>query len=263
MTATVYTTQLQAGLGMLDETRELLELWKPSMTTTQLYQLALDSGRFHSLSARRLRNIVAECFAPRYLTNGGRPARLLKGTVHAINGNEFRQLCLIYTCRANPIVADFVRDVYWGAYAAGRSSISNRDAREFVETANRDGRTTAPWSDTTVKRVGGYLTGTLADYGLLEPTSRGDRALLSYRVEPRVAGLLAYDLHFLGRPDMAILSSPAWSLFGLMRDDVVDLIRRLSLQNWFVYQSAADAVRLSWRLSTLEELVDAVCRGKL
>jgi len=258
-----YTTKLQAGLGMLDETRELLHLWEPGMSAPRLHEVALDSGRFHSLSARRLRNIVVECFAPRYLVDEGRPARLLKSTMSALNGNEFRQLCLAFTSRANRIVADFIRHVYWGIYSSGRDTISNDMAREFIEEANRNGHTASPWSESTVKRVSGYLTGTLADFGMLEPTSRGDRRLIPFRLETRSAGLLVHDLHFQGTPDTRIVTASDWELFGLARTDVVDLLKRLSLQGWFVYQAAGKSVRLGWKHNTLEELADAVCHGKL
>lgn len=263
MTTATYTTQLQAGLGMLDETRELLELWEPGDSTTDLYQRSLESGHFPSLSARRLRNLVAECFAPRFLANDGAPASLLRLIRDSLTSNEFRQLCLIYTCRANEIVSDFIRRVYWESYASGRTSIAKEQARQFVDEANRDGRTSAPWSDSTKKRVAGYLTGTLADFGLLEPAARGERTLLPFRIEPRVAGLLAYDLHAQGTSDSKIVSAVEWSLFGLDRSDVVDLMKRLSLQGWFVFQSAAGSVRLGWRYETQEELAHAICNGQL
>ena len=62
-----YTTQLQAGLGLITETRQLLELHEPGLSVAALTERALASGRFPLVTARRLRNIVAECFAPRYL----------------------------------------------------------------------------------------------------------------------------------------------------------------------------------------------------
>ena len=73
-----YTTQLQAGLGLAPETRVPPELWTPGMSAVQLYAVALHSGRFPTVTARRLRNIVMECFAPRYLINHGAPAAHLQ-----------------------------------------------------------------------------------------------------------------------------------------------------------------------------------------
>jgi len=78
MTDSVYSSRLGAGLGMVEETRILLDLWQPGMRTADLQRVALGSGRFPKVSARRVRNLVAECFAPRYLVDGGGPALLLK-----------------------------------------------------------------------------------------------------------------------------------------------------------------------------------------
>ena len=41
-----YTTKLQAGLGLVPETKLLLQLWEPSMSVPVLYQQALESGQF-------------------------------------------------------------------------------------------------------------------------------------------------------------------------------------------------------------------------
>ena len=40
----------------------------------EVLQVALESGRFPTVTARRLRNIDGECFAPRHLVSGGTPA---------------------------------------------------------------------------------------------------------------------------------------------------------------------------------------------
>src|SRR5205085_12411981 len=127
-----YTTQLGAGMGMIEETRTLLDLWHVGMNATALNQCALQSGRFPNMSARRLRNVVFECFAPRYLRDEEAPARLLQCFKDVLSSQEFEQMLFIYTCRANAILADFVREVYWNAYTSGRMALSNEDARAFV-----------------------------------------------------------------------------------------------------------------------------------
>jgi len=128
----LYTTQLQAGLGLVSETKTLLELWEPGMTSAQLQHLALESGRLPSVTARRLRNIVVECFAPRYLIEGGAPAAHLKQLSRALPTTELTQLMLLFSCRANQILSDFVRGVYWRRYVGGYTHVSNDDARAFV-----------------------------------------------------------------------------------------------------------------------------------
>lgn len=261
MTKTRYTTQLQAGLGMIDETRSLLQLWEEGVAPAALSQSALESGRFPNMSARRVRNLVVECFSPRFIQADPSPATLLKALMEVLSAREFEQLLFLYTCRANLILADFVRDVYWNLYAGGRETISNEDARDFVVQANRDGRTAKPWSPTTIRRVASYLTGCCADFGLLESGSKSVRTITPFRIENRVAIVLAHDLHFAGHGDNRMLAHVDWALFGLTRDDVLAEMKRLSLKGQFIIQTAGGVTRIGWQCKNIEELVNVVAQS--
>jgi hypothetical protein len=256
-----YTTQLQAGLGLVNETKTLLELWSPGMSANQLSQAALDSGRFPTVTARRLRNIVVECFAPRYMVDGGNHAKHLKRLSVAISGADLTQLMLVFTSRANPIFGDFVRQVYWARYAGGYTQITNDDARAFVERGIDDGKTTKRWSETTVQRVSAYLTGCCADYGMLERGTRSSRRILPFRISSSVAAYLAYELHFSGIGDNALLAHEDWQLFGLAREDVLEEIKRLSLKRLLILQAAGDVIRISWRQQDMETLCDVLTQS--
>lgn len=256
-----YTTQLQAGLGLVDETKSLLSLWVPGMTPNQLHQLALESGRFPTVTARRLRNIVVECFAPRYLAAAGTPATHLKRLIGSITSADFAQLLLLFTSRANLILGDFVREVYWARYAGGYKQITNDDARIFVERSIDDGKMTKRWSESTVRRVSAYLTGCCADYGMLERGSRSSRNILPLRISTCVVAYLAHELHFSGLGDNALLSHKDWQLFGLSREEVLEEIKRLSLTGLLMVQAAGDVIRISWRQSDMETLCDVLAKG--
>ena len=258
MTAATYTTQLQAGLGMITETQTLLDLWELNMDASTLNQIALNSGRFPNLSARRLRNVVMECFAPRYLAHERKPAQLLKTLRSELNYRELGQLLFIYTCRANLILRDFVREVFWAAYASGRDRLTRDDARLFVIQAKQNGKTTTPWSDSTIRRVSAYLTGCCVDFGLLDNTTRGSYKILPFRAEPKMALILAHELHFAGHSDMRIIASPDWELIGLDRTDVLSELKRQALAGVLIVQSSSDITQISWRCNSLEELIHVI-----
>ncbi len=107
-----YTTRLQAGFGLIEERRSLLQLWRPGMNVPALHQRAPEAGSFPTISARRALNIVQECFAPPAPGARGHPAVVLK-KLESRTPAEFAQLLLIFAARANPILADFLREVYW------------------------------------------------------------------------------------------------------------------------------------------------------
>jgi hypothetical protein len=256
----LYNTQLGAGLGAIEETRTLLELWQPGMSAAQLFQNALDSGNLPGMSARRLRNLISECFAPRYLIANDYPAALLKKLVPVLTLTEFTQLLLLFTCRANLILADFVHEVYWDRYSSGYEAISNLDARDFVIKAIQQGKTVKPWSDNMVERVAGYLTRCCADFGMLEPGIKKVRKFIPFRIEPRVAAFLVYDLHFLGAGDNTIVAHVDWERFGMAREGVYDVLKRLSLKGFLIVQTAGDVIRIAWNQKNWEELIDVLAQ---
>lgn len=253
-----YTTKLQAGLGLLVETRNLLNLWAEGMSRTTLHETALSSGEFPSVTARRLRNIVAECFAPRYMVCDELPAKILKPAIASLPGQVIQQVCLVYTARANNIVRDFISDVYWPMYASGRTTIEKEHARSFVEESVRDGRTTTPWSESTIHRVSGYLGGLCQDFGLLGESRAGEREITAVRLHPSAALLIAYDLKFQGNSDMTVLADRDWALFGLDHAGTRDTFKQLTHDRHVLLQTAGSASSITWSYTTIEELVDAV-----
>lgn len=253
----LYTTQLQAGLGLIEETQRLLEVYEPGMPAQRLYERALESGLFPLVTARRLLNIVKECFAPRYLRQPG-VADSVKRLLPHLDSHERRQLLMLYTARANVILADFIREVYWPRYTSGRDSLSREDALRFVENAVREGKTQKPWSDSTISRVSSYLLSACADFGLLESRRSGPRRLCCLRLSARAAAYLAYDLKFQGLGDNQVLNHADWQLFGLERPDVREQFKRLSLEGFLIMQTAGDVTHISWQHKNMQEVVDVL-----
>lgn len=254
----MYTVQLSHGLGMINETLSYLDLWQEGMNATDLYRAALESGQFPSVSARSLRDSITVGFAPRYLVDDAAPAILLKTAKQRLAARELEQLFFLYTCRAHRIFRDFLMEVYWPAYVAGKESISNRDALTFVEQAVREGKTTTAWSDSLRRRMGSNLTAICGDFGLLEAGRKSVRKILPYRLLDNPAVLLAYDLHFAGLGDNSVVGHADWGLFGLYRQDVIEELRRLALPAGLIVQSAAGVTKISWKYEHIEEVVNAL-----
>lgn len=252
-----YTTRLGAGLGLVDETLILLELYRPGMSVRELHVAALDSGRFPTMTARRLLNMVKEGFAPRYMEDPAVAATLQVLAAHW-ERDELIQLFMLHTARANCILADFIRDVFWHRYTAGFDTLSRDDATAFVETAVQEGKTQTPWAPSTVQRVASYLLATCTDFGLLGNGRVAPRPIRPVRIHPRVATYLAYNLHGRGFADSQILRHPDWSLFGLESDDVRQQLKRLAPEGHFIVQSAGDVTQITWAYRTMGEAVNVL-----
>lgn len=256
-----YDTNLAMGLGLIEETKVLLKTWSYPMSSADLYKEVLHSGVLSRISAYRLRNIVVRCFGNRYLGNAGEPAGTLKQLLPRLTSAELAQLFFVFTCRANPILADFVKDVYWSSYESAARFITKDMAESFIRRAIDDNKTPSRWADGQVERMGRYLTGCCSDFGLLgRPTAAG-RPLLPYRIEPKVIAYLAYELHFTGVGDNALLTHDDWLLFGLAREDVLEEIKRLSLKGLLIVQAAGDVIRISWKQQDMEALCDVLTQS--
>ena len=258
MTEKVYTAKLQAGLGLIPETEKLLDLWESGMDNPALLDRALSSGDFPTITARRLRNVVSEGFAPRYLVLNGGPASTLKSMREAMSDQDRKQLFLLFTCRANRVLADFIREVYWPQYVAGCTSLTKSDALNFVEDSVAEGKTTTAWSDSTRTNVSSWLLGACADFELLGAMVQGGRKIETFGPTTFVVSYIAHDLHFRGLGDSAVLNHEDWSLFGLGPDDVLEELKQIAMRGEIIVQSAAGLVQISWKYRNMKELADAV-----
>lgn len=254
-----YTTQLQAGLGMIPETLDLLRLWQPGMIPARLAERVIEEGLFSRTTARRARNLASEMFAPRYLGAQGEAAARLKYLQdHRFPQEAIVQLCFLYTARAQRIFGDFVVEVYWPKYSAGAAVISRNDAENFVLRALDSGRMAARWSESTVRRVSGYLLGCCADFGLVADSGRSERSIQRFSIRPDVALYLAHDLHFSGVSDSAIMQHRDWLLFGFDPGEVLNRLKTLSNDGHFLIQSSGELVQISWRYRSMNECLHAL-----
>lgn len=254
-----YTTQLQAGLGMIPETLDLLRLWEPEMIPARLAEKVIQEGLFSRTTARRARNLAVEMFAPRYLGEKGEAASNLKFLQnHRFPHEAMIQLCFLYTARAQRIFADFVVEVYWSKYSGGAAVVTRKDAETFVLRALDTGKMTARWSESTVRRVSGYLLGCCADFGLVADAGRSERSIQRFSIRPEVALYLAHDLHFAGVSDTALTQHPDWLLFGFTPGEVISSLKSLSHDGHFLIQSSGELVQISWKYRNMIELLHAL-----
>jgi Putative inner membrane protein (DUF1819) len=258
----IYTTELSKGQGAIDETLSLLQVWEPGMSAELLAQKTIAEGILGRLTAVRTRDLAQRVFARRFLGSGGAAAANLKYLIeqHADRG-VVKQIMLLYTSRLHVILRDFIAEIYWNRYSAGAERISRSDAEQFILRAQTDGRIAPPWSETMRLRVARYLTGTLADFGLLAEGKQTAKALRPFRLLPGTGLFLAHEIHFHGFSDNSMLQSPDWKVFGLARGDVVRELDRLAATGHYIMQYSGDLLRISWRYQTMEECLDAIARS--
>jgi hypothetical protein len=255
-----YTTKLQAGLGLIEETYRLLEIWEPGMNRQALIDKSMELGFFPNITARRLRNIISEAFAVRYLIDNALPANHLKLFINQLSSSDCKQLLFLFTCRVNPILRDFVIEVYWDRYRAGGRSLEKSDSLSFTRQAVTQGKTTTFWSESTITRISSYLLGACTDFDLLGPIIKGSRDIIPFVATPALVSYIAHDLHFRGLSDSEVQNNLDWGLFGLESNDIISEFRNMALRGEIIIQAAASLVQIAWKYSNMNEFNNALIK---
>ncbi len=254
-----YTTNLSKAQGMVPETLELLELWEPGMSVGELKTRVRSMGALGKATQVRVDDVVGRSFAQRYLIDDGKPAQWLRHLLlHRAPRGLLRQLILIYTARANLILHDFIREVFWLKYASRAGEVTKQDARDFIEKAVSRGALEKRWSDTMVERVTRYLLGTLVDFELIVANQFGHRQIRPIFILPETVVFLAYEIHLAGAEDDAVVRHRDWGLFGLMLADVIALLEKAATHGHLFLQHSGALLRVEWKYQTMEEMLDAL-----
>jgi hypothetical protein len=260
-TAPHYTTNLSKAQGMVPETLELLELWEPGMSVGELKSRVRAMGALGKATQVRVDDLVARGFAQRFLSGDGKPAQWLRHLLLTRAPRALlRQLILIYTARANLILHDFIREVFWVKYASRAVELTKPDARDFIERAVSRGALEKRWSDYMMERASRNLLGTLADFELIAGNRFGRRHIRPMFILPETVVFLAYELHFGGVEDQELVRHRDWGLFGLPPADVISSLDKAASQGHLFVQHSGSLLRLEWNYHTMEEMLDALAR---
>lgn len=253
-----YTTELSKGQGAISETLTLLDVWDPGMGTQELTERVMESGGLGRSTETRTRDLVTRVFGRRYLTCDERPARVLQRLQDPLPLSKLRQFMLVFTARQHDILHDFTTNVYWPKYEAGAEKIHRSDAETFIEEAHALGIINPGWSEAMIVRVARYLTGTLADFGLLEDSRQSSRQIQPVYISNELILYLAHEVHFDGYSDNSVLDHPDWALFGLGQEDIVQALKRVSYDGHFIVQYSGELLRISWTYESMEECLNAI-----
>ena len=254
-----YTTNLAKAQGIIPETYELLDLWEPGMSGSELSGRVKETGALGKPTHVRMEDVVTRGFARRYLIKDSQPASWLKRLIERGASRAFvRQLMLIYTARANPILHDFVREVYWRKNLTATREITKADARDFIERAISVDRIDPPWSEAMRERVARYLLGTLEDFQMTEEVRNGRRRIRAPIILPQTTVYLAHELHFSGLTEEQITTHLDWGLFRLTPVEVIGLLQKAAAQGHLFLQHSGAVLRIEWHYADMESVIDAI-----
>lgn len=259
-----YSTAISKGAGMIEETRRLLEYWRPGETLDDFTNRVLKEGLLGNATAYRTRDVVRRVFAPRFLRPTDKPARILKRVLSSgLQGRVFTELLFIFTARQDPLVYDFTVREYWPAVRRGRNFLDTDPVLSFLSEAHYEGRLDNQWSEKVSVRIARCVLGLLRDIGFLREVVRGRREIIDYRMSDEGCAILTRELHESGVTDSSLCNHPDWGLFGLTASEALERLDGIGEHRGLILQRAGSVIHITWVVKSIEELIDVLSRQRI
>lgn len=256
-----YSTAISKGAEMVEETRPLLQQWRPDESLDDFTRRVQSEGLIGNSTAYRTRDVVKRVFAPRFLRPSDKPARVLQRILAVgLPGRVFTELLFVFTARQDPLVYDFTVHQYWPAVRRGRSFMDTDPIISFLSEAYCNGRLENQWSEKVAVRIARCVLGLLRDVGVLREVSRGRREIINYRMSDQGIAILARDLHEAGVTDSSLCNHSDWRLFGMSPSEVLERLEGIGEHRGLIVQRAGSVVHFTWGVKSIEELIDVLAR---
>ena len=250
-----YNSDLLKGTGMVQETIQLLSLYKPEISKNQMVKKAIESNILVKASNMRIKDIVEIIFYKRYVNESPNTPVYLQTLINNVSKLDVTvQLLLIHTARSSKILNDFIFHVYWPEVNKGTKELDSFAAMKFIENLIKDGDLITNWSDSTKRRVASHIISTLVDFRFLNK----DRTVMPIFLLDITANYLAHELHFKGLSDNAVVEAEEWKLFGYSRFETIKHLERLSFQGYFILQNSGEIIKINWTYKNMEEFTHAI-----
>jgi hypothetical protein len=105
----------------------------------------------------------------------------------------------------------------------------------------------------------------LREVGFLQGHRRNHHGyeIVPYDMSDEAAACLARDLYDVGVSDSALSAHTDWRLFGLSCERVYERLDKLGEERGLLIQRAGSVVSITWRVKSMEDLIDVLARSNV
>jgi len=252
-----YNSNLLKGTGLIQEMLVLINAYHPGETAINFQKRVLEEGLLSKSTDSRTIDVVRNIFKTRFLDQKlDVPLYIKTMREKYVSIDVITQLFLVYTCRANPILSDYISEVYFPSAKARKSHVTAEDPKIFIRSALSDGRIQTSWSESTIERVSEHINACLIDFGLVDKAKR----ILPFRAIDLTVSYLMHELHFQGFSDMNILHHQDWRIFDLEPSRLASIAERISFKGTFIFQYSGEMLKVGWNYYNMQEFIENECR---
>lgn len=249
---TALTSNVQKGGALLDDTRRLVEAWNPGIDPDENLRRVADGNLLGKTSRTRTDDVLLRILKPRFVEPGAHVIAAL-GTLLQ-RPPSFVEACYYEASRDDALLAAFAEGPLFEWYEQGRMGVAIEDVKAWLAELGRAGEAPA-WSENVLTKVGRGLLAALRDFGVLRGGTHKEYAVP--RMTPQGFAYVAFREHEQGASSRALVTSRVWRRWLLDATRVAELFNQAERIGVLRFSQAGSAVRVDWRVDSLEEVARA------
>lgn len=250
-----YSSKIIKAGALIPDTKALLSIWDPELSVNENLRQMRRQNLMGTTSRSRAEDILA-IFRQRYLAEEDVARALATIVKQQSNGNTLDRILYFHAVKADTLLHDVVIELLVSQWSRGIMEVDNNEIEAALKRWAAEGKTSAPWGDSTVRRVTQGVLSTLRDFGVLQ-------GAVNKRIAPAYLSVQAfsYIVFYLKKhqPSGAkLLDLVDWKLFFLSREGVERFLLEAHQQGLLEYHVAGSATRLTFPVETLEEYANVI-----
>jgi hypothetical protein len=247
-----YTSKVIKAGAVLADTKSLLSHWDVRASIWENMDRMRRENVLGKASRSRVQNILS-IFRQRYLREESVARALVALVNHRFPATSLDRLLYFHSARADNLLHDMVTELLLPLQIRGIMDIDVTEVERAIAKWVREGKTTSPWGEYTIRRVTRGLLSTLRDFGVLA-------GAVNKRLAPAYLPIeaFAYITFYLKQrqPSGAkLIDLPDWKLFFLPPEGVEHLLVEAHQQGLLEYHAAGTVTRLTFPSNSLEDYV--------
>lgn len=252
-----YSSRIIKAGALLADTKTLLAVWDPQLTSGENLSCVRASNLFGKSSRARIDDILA-IFQQRYLRDPAVTAALSTLVLGGVPSPVLDPIFYFHATQSDRLLHDAATDLLASMYWQGRRDVDVGDVEAFIQRQVREGMTQSDWSEATIRRVAQGILATLRDFGVLSGAAKKQLPALALPVS--AFAFLAFALYQQLRAGDRLIKSPEWRLFFLQPDLVERLLVEAHQEHLLQFSSAGRVTRLDFPADSLEGYARAIAQ---
>jgi hypothetical protein len=247
-----FTSNIQKGGALLDDTRRLVEAWDLVMPAAANLTRIAHQNLLGKSSRARADDILLRILCPRFVDPGPDVIATLKQLV--AQPREFADACYYEASRDDTLLAAFAEGPLMTWHEAGRIVVNTREVVDWLGLLATKGCIPS-WSERVSVKVARGLLAAVRDFRILTGVVR--KQFVPAHMTAKGFTYVAFRLHEQGASSRSLLGSPVWRRWLLQPDRVAELFRQADQLGVLRYAEAGTVVRVDWRAGSLQDVVRA------